>query len=52
MRQHGVPNWPDPKPDGTFPIAGTALGSGGKSGPVLAGMAACSHIYSGGISAS
>jgi len=52
MRQHGVPGWPDPKPDGTFPIAGTPLGAEGKTGPVLSGMQACRYTYSGGISAS
>src|SRR5262249_61685581 len=25
MRQHGVTSWPDPKPNGTFPIRGTPL---------------------------
>jgi hypothetical protein len=52
MRSHGVPGWPDPKPDGTFPLAGTPLGAQGKSGPVRSGIAACGHIYSGGVSAS
>jgi hypothetical protein len=25
MREHGVTEWPDPKPDGTFPLLGTPL---------------------------
>jgi len=25
MRAHGVPDWPDPKADGTFPLLGTPL---------------------------
>jgi hypothetical protein len=25
MREHGVPEWPDPKSDGSFPIQGTPL---------------------------
>jgi hypothetical protein len=52
MRSHGVPNWPDPRSDGTFPIIGTPLAAEGKTGPVLGGMLACRHIYSGSISAS
>lgn len=52
MRSHGVPNWPDPRSDGTFPIAGTPLAAEGKTGPVLGGMLACGHVYSGSISAS
>ncbi len=28
MRAHGVPDFPDPKPDGTFPVAGTSLERG------------------------
>ena len=27
MRQHGVTTWPDPNPNGTFPIRGTTLGA-------------------------
>ena len=25
LRQHGMPTWPDPKPDGSFPVVGTPL---------------------------
>ena len=41
MRQHGLPDWPDPRPDGTWQLAGTPYASMGKTGPVLAGLQAC-----------
>jgi hypothetical protein len=44
MRQHGVPDWPDPKPDGTFPFIGTALEREGKSPRVLAASRACQQL--------
>lgn len=45
MREHGIPDWPDPNPNGTFPIRGTPLGaiaaySGGGDTPAPALMAA------------
>jgi hypothetical protein len=52
LRSHGMPTWPDPKPDGTFPIVGTPLGSGGKTPAFISAAQACGNIYSGGISAS
>jgi hypothetical protein len=41
MRRHGLPDWPDPRPDGTFQLAGTPYAAMGKSGPVLTAMQAC-----------
>ncbi len=48
MRQHGLAQWPDPKPDGTFPLSGTPYAAEGKTGPVLAGMQACRQYDSSG----
>jgi hypothetical protein len=52
MRQHGVPDWPDPRSDGTFPIVGTPLAAEGKSQRILDGRQACDQYFSGGIDAS
>ena len=41
MRSHGVPNWPDPLPDGGFPRTGAAGTLAPR--PVLA-MQACLHL--------
>jgi hypothetical protein len=41
MRAHGLPDWPDPRPDGSFPVANTLYVGDGKSGPVQAGLQAC-----------
>ena len=41
MRRHGLPDWPDPRPDGTFRLAGTPYATMGKTGPVLNGIQAC-----------
>ncbi len=46
MRQNGVPEWPDPNADGSFP-AGSVLDTEGKSPRVIAGFRACEGIYSG-----
>ncbi|HEX6520061.1 MAG TPA: hypothetical protein VF070_08620 [Streptosporangiaceae bacterium] len=48
MRRHGLPDWPDPRPDGTFRLAGTPYATMGKSGPVLAAMQACRQFNSSG----
>jgi hypothetical protein len=45
MRDNGVDGFPDPKPDGTFPLLGTPLEHEGKSERVLAGIDACKHLY-------
>jgi hypothetical protein len=39
VRQHGVPNWPDPDANGDFPLA--AAGITGKTPPVAAALEAC-----------
>lgn len=39
MRAHGVPDFPDPRPDGTFPVAGTSLERGKTPENVRAGQA-------------
>jgi hypothetical protein len=39
MRAHGVPDWPDPLPDGGFP-----RGSGGNSPQAGSAMNACQHL--------
>jgi hypothetical protein len=41
MRQHGLPDWPDPQPNGTFPLSTTPYAHSGKTGPVYAGLQAC-----------
>jgi hypothetical protein len=52
IREHGVPEWPDPKADGTFPIVGTPLEAEGKSDRVLAAADACLQYWGKGISTS
>jgi hypothetical protein len=52
LRSHGMPTWPDPKPDGTFPIVGTPLAAGGKTPAFISADQACRNVYPGGISAS
>ncbi len=44
MREHGMPDWPDPKADGTFPVAGTALEREGKSPRFLTAARACKQL--------
>lgn len=41
LRRHGLPDWPDPQPDGTFRLAGTPYIGMGKGGPVATAMEAC-----------
>jgi hypothetical protein len=43
MREHGVADFPDPKADGTFPLAGTSLGRG-KTPQLLRAMRACDRF--------
>jgi hypothetical protein len=49
MREHGLPRWPDPKPDGSFPLSGTSYANIGKSGPVRTALAACNKYGNFGI---
>jgi len=46
MRANGVPEWPDPNADGTFP-SGSVLETEGKSPRIVAGFRACQGIYDG-----
>jgi hypothetical protein len=41
MRQHGLPDWPDPTAAGRFVLAGTPLQGEGKSARILAAFDAC-----------
>jgi hypothetical protein len=41
MRQHGLPAWPDPGPDGSFRLSTTPYATMGKTGPVLTALNAC-----------
>jgi hypothetical protein len=45
LRQHGMPEWPDPKSDGTFPLRGTPLEAEGKSQRMLDAIDACSQYW-------
>lgn len=47
MRAHGLPDWPDPHTDGTFPLP-PDITSRGKSG-ILTQLNACRHLWDGGI---
>jgi hypothetical protein len=48
MRGHGLPDWPDPNSDGTFPLP-PDITARGKSG-LLTQFNACKHIWNGKIS--
>lgn len=52
LRRHGVPDWPDPKADGTFPIVGTPLETEGKSRRIIDAQQACKQYWDKGIGAS
>ena len=53
IREHGVPDWPDPKSDGTFPIVGTPLQTEGKSsGRLSTAVEACEQYWDRGIDVS
>jgi hypothetical protein len=52
MRQHGIPQWPDPNPDGSFPLSAAGLASEGKSPRVVAGLQACRQYWDKGITPS
>jgi hypothetical protein len=49
LRDNGLPEWPDPRPDGTFPIVGTPLEAEGKSERLLAAGEKCKQYWSGSI---
>lgn len=50
MRHHGLPDWPDPNADGTFPLPPRIIQLG-KLG-IARQLQACAKYYSGGISVS
>ena len=52
MRQHGIPDWPDPAADGSFPLEGTPLGAEGKSQRIIAARQFCDKYFDGGIQVS
>jgi hypothetical protein len=52
VRQHGVPEWPDPKSDGTFPLSGTPLATEGKSPRLVSAWLACKQYWDKGIQGS
>jgi hypothetical protein len=45
IRDNGIPDWPDPKADGSFPIIGTPLEAEGQSERFFNALDACKHIY-------
>ena len=49
-RENGIPEWPDPRADGTFPVRGTPLASEGKSVRMIAVFQTCAKFWDGGIS--
>jgi len=49
-RENGIPEFPDPKADGSFPVMGTPLAAEGKSARLLAVFQACAKYWDGGIS--
>jgi hypothetical protein len=49
LRDNGIPEWPDPRPDGSFPIVGTPLEAEGKSQRFLAAGEKCQQYWTGSI---
>jgi hypothetical protein len=47
IREHGIPNWPDPKSDGSFPISGLSLGDPKKSPVIMTATNACNQYHEG-----
>jgi hypothetical protein len=52
IREHGIPDWPDPKADGSFPLNGTPLEHEGKSPRLQRATEACHQYWDGGITQS
>jgi hypothetical protein len=52
LRRNGIPEWPDPKSDGSFPLARTALGLEGKSTRYVHATQACKLYWDKGITVS
>jgi hypothetical protein len=49
MRDNGIPDWPDPKADGSFPLANTPIAREGKSPRIITAMQACDKYWNGGL---
>jgi hypothetical protein len=49
MRENGLPEWPDPKADGSFPLMGTPLEQEGKSQRVRDAAEKCQQHWHGSI---
>jgi hypothetical protein len=49
LRQHGLPQWPDPRPDGSFPLSGGPYASSGKSPQFIRAINACDQYARDGI---
>jgi len=49
LRENGIPEWPDPKADGSFPLIGTPLEAEGKSQRLLAAGEKCKQYWNGAI---
>jgi hypothetical protein len=47
IREHGIPNWPDPKSDGSFSISGLGLGDPKKSPTIRTATNACNQYHEG-----
>ncbi|MFI5909766.1 hypothetical protein [Dactylosporangium sp. NPDC051541] len=45
MREHGLPDFPDPRPDGTFKLSGTPLEGQGETETFYNAIDACKHFY-------
>jgi hypothetical protein len=52
VRHNGIPEWPDPRSDGSFPLSGTPLAAEGKSPRLRAAMQACKQYWDKGITGS
>jgi hypothetical protein len=49
MRDNGVPGWPDPKADGSFPAQDNPIAGQGKSPQLTAAVQACRRYWDGPI---
>ena len=45
VRQHGVPEFPDPRSDGTFPVSGTPLAGQGATPQMKSAFRACAQYH-------
>lgn len=49
LRENGIPEWPDPNADGSFPLKGSPLAAEGKSERFGRAVGACEQHWNGGI---